>query len=153
MPDRRKRPDRKRPAGGVEAYEEMVALIARKTGSRAVASRWARTWLMPNKRNFRRFVPHDSPFTLITSLRILFEYPWQAMANVVSRKMGRSIRVVVAVGDEDQSQLLLVDEESSKILMEGTYDASKMRFQDLNALIAWMNGMVDSLTHLVKEKR
>ena len=151
MPHRRQRHARQRPGAGVACYLELKAILQQRTGSRRFADRWPLEWLIQNKRNQATIIPKDAGVTLIDGFRTLLEYPWQAIANVVGRAVDLKLKVYVAASYPNPSEILIVDQASRRILIEGTQDSHKMRFQNIETLQSWMEQMADGMTKAVKE--
>src|SRR5262245_38723621 len=65
-------------------------LIDKQTGM-PLGERWVREWMFSNRQNVNHLIPKNAPFTLIAGLKILFQYPYEAIALIVSKETGRTI--------------------------------------------------------------
>lgn len=100
--------------------------------------RWIQEWLFSNPLNEGRSIPHNAPVTLIVGLQMLFEFPYQAIADVLNDMADAELAPYVCVSDARPTEILIVDLTTSKIVSFQKHEAWKFRFKNMKALELWM---------------
>jgi hypothetical protein len=117
-------------------------VIQKRTGNRRFAERWAQKWLVVNAKNRHTVIPADANVTLTNGLRLLMEYPMQAILDVAGRRLGRKFRAFVAPACPDACEILI---------MEGFEFPHVLRFETVDDLVRWLDARVEGVVHKLKE--
>jgi len=117
---------------------ELRRIINEKARGQKVADQWIKKWLFVNSKNQNSAIPHDADSTLIMGLKMLFEYPYQAVCETVSKETAITVVPYVAISETTPSDILIVATDSSKIVCAFRHQAWKFRFRNLSHLESWM---------------
>lgn len=116
-----------------------------------MGDKWIKKWLLHNLGNANTMIPTDAPFSLITGLRILFEYPFQAVCDVVSDNTDATLVPYVAIKDRAPTDILILEITSKKVIASFQKHAWKFRWRTLRDLEDWMKKTADTMRKRLKE--
>src|SRR5579872_1049350 len=108
---------------------------------------WIKWWLFENEMNRGRHIPSNAPVTLIKGLRILFEFPWQAVCEAAdavgsTKDNPTNLAAYVCVNDSGMTEVLVIDIITGKVVHFWRKEAWKFRFKKVKELESWMEQQV-----------
>lgn len=131
----------------------LVSLINKTSKTRDYGKKWIANWLISNPKNRVTTVPMDSTFPIVTSLRILFEYPFMAVCDVIQEKERHSLVPIVSIHDTEPSEIYIVESGQKRIIAQFKMKAWRFRFSSLQELEDWMKVMHNTIVSKLKEEK
>jgi len=127
--------------------EQLKSVIQTHKYGSETPDAWIREWLFESELNRGRLIPVNAHFTLIRGIQILFELPWQAICEAAealshSKEFTPSIAPYVCVRDSSETEVLIVDMNTHKILHFWRKEAWLFRFKSHKELESWMESEV-----------
>lgn len=132
-------------------YVQKLRTIINENTGVAMGDKWIKKWLLHNKSNANTMIPVDAPFSLVTGLRILFEYPFQAICDVVSDNTPATLVPYVSIKDRAPTDILILEVTSKKVIASFQKFTWKFRWRTLRDLEDWMKKTANSIRKRLKE--
>jgi len=126
-------------------YIDALKKILKEQAGVGIGERWIREWLLENRLNKSSSVPMNAPFTQVTALRILFEYPYLAICEVLSEESLVSFVPYVAIADVKPADVLIIDTVNEKVVAAFRHKAWEFRWKTMTELESWMEATASSI--------
>jgi hypothetical protein len=126
-------------------YIDALKKILKEQAGVGIGERWIREWLILNSLNKSSSVPMNAPFTQVTALRILFEYPYHAICQVLQDEHLVSFAPYVSIADVKPTDVIIIDVVSSKVVAVFRHKSWEFRWKTMTELESWMEATASSI--------